>query len=57
MAQSAKRYFQEEHEDEIFDAISDHIQEYPEELEGRFGRLHRRGELILEEMFCSEGSG
>jgi len=50
LAQSAKRYFQEEHEDEIFDAISDHIQEYPEELEDRFGRLHRRGELTLEEI-------
>lgn len=50
LAQSVKVYFQEEHEDEIYDAICSRIGEHPEELEESFSDLHRMGELTLEEI-------
>lgn len=48
MAQSIKRYFQEMHEGEIFEAINDYIQDHPEELREKFWKLHRMGELQLD---------
>ncbi|SFW18541.1 ImmA/IrrE family metallo-endopeptidase [Selenomonas ruminantium] len=48
MAQSVKRYFKEMHEEEIYEAINDHIQEHPEELKEKFWKLHRMGELHID---------
>lgn len=48
LAQSVKKYFQEMYEDDIFEAVNDHIHEHPEELKEKFRRLHRMGELQLD---------
>lgn len=50
MTQSVKKYFQEEHEDKLYDAICDRLEEHPEELKRSFRKLHRMGALTLEEI-------
>lgn len=48
MAPSIKAYFQDVHEEKIFDAVSDYIQDHTGELRQKFRRLHCMGEIYLD---------